>query len=96
MDQGYTRHYRKMWSNPLFEEKGKHFSRLEAGMDIINRLAAGIDRDGLKRGEFEASTRFLAKRWNWSKSKVERFMSDLQAGDDPVIKSLGHFAGQNK
>jgi DNA-binding MarR family transcriptional regulator len=46
------------------------------GQDIVMNLAKGTGRD---RGQFEASWRFLARRWNWSKSKVGRFLSTLRA-----------------
>jgi hypothetical protein len=43
MNRGYTLLRRKIWANPIPFEKGRQFSRLEAGLDIINILAAGMD-----------------------------------------------------
>lgn len=39
----------------------------------------------LQRGEMVFSQRFLALKWGWSKSRVERFMSDLR--DEGMIKT---------
>ena len=102
MESGYTRLYRKLWKNPVLNEPNKPFSRREAWLHLVNVQAQGIARNGLKRGEFEASIRYLARSWNWSKTKVERFMADLQNGESPMIMRLGqqtghfagHFAGQ--
>ena len=62
------------------------FSRREAFLDLVQRAAIEekvIPVNGgtitLKRGQVYASVRFLAKRWEWSKSKVERFIKDLQS-----------------
>ena len=87
-----------MWKHPLLVEKDQVFSRREAWWYLVNWCARGIAGDGLQRGEFVASTRELAREWRWSKSRVERFMLELQAGSDPMISrvrhSTGHRAGQ--
>jgi len=79
MQRGYTLLWRKIWANPLLCEPGRKFSRLEAWLYIINVLAAGVDdeKSGLKRGEFIASIRFLADRFNWSHGTTQRFMDQL-------------------
>jgi hypothetical protein len=41
---------------------------------------------GLMRGQFEASERFLSKRWNWTKTAVHRFLLALVEAD--MIKRL--------
>lgn len=79
MDRGYTLQWRKMWDNPVLKEPGRAFSRREAWMHITNVLANGTERNGLKRGEFEASYRYLARAWNWERTKVFRFMKQLEA-----------------
>jgi hypothetical protein len=55
--------WRKLRANPVLCEPGKKLSRLEARLHLTNVLAAGINGEaaGLKRGEFIASIRFLAK-----------------------------------
>jgi hypothetical protein len=81
MDLGYTLLHRKFWRNSILQEKGKPFSRREAWLYLTNVLARGIDdpETGLKRGEFEASYRFLAQTWNWETTKVFRFFKQLEA-----------------
>jgi hypothetical protein len=93
MRRGYIRLYRKIQDCEVLKEKNKRYSKLEAWIYLILSESQGIDGNGLKRGEFEVSIRYLAEKWRWSKSAVERFMADLQKGDDPMIKRLGHLAG---
>jgi hypothetical protein len=78
IDLGYTRFYRSMWNNPVLMEKGKRYSRLEAWWYLVNFQARGIDGNGLNRGEFSASYRFLAGAWNWSIDSVYRFIKTLE------------------
>jgi len=49
-----------------------------AWIDLIG-LAAWRDHGGLKRGQARASQRFLAARWNWHRSKVQRFLDELES-----------------
>ena len=81
MDLGYTLLHRKFWRNEILQEKGKPFSRREAWLYLTNVLARGTDdpETGLKRGEFEASYRFLAQTWNWETTRVFRFFKQLEA-----------------
>jgi hypothetical protein len=95
MERGYIRLWRKIDDCKELREPGKIYSKFEAWIDLLAYEAQGKDRNGLKRGEFEASTRYLARKWNWSKSKVERFLNDLQFSDDPMIKRVGQSAGQS-
>ena len=55
----------------------------------------------LDRGDLTFSQRFLAEKWGWSKSRVDRFMSDLR--DHGMIETRtkngaikGHAAGQGQ
>jgi hypothetical protein len=61
MNCGYTFLWRKTWTNPILQEKGKKFSRFEAWLHLTNVLATGADDPaaGLRRGEFRASVRRL-------------------------------------
>lgn len=77
-EKGYTFLWRKQFDNPFLMPKGHVFTRFEAWTDICNRLARGTDGDGLKRGEFKASARFLAKRWNWGRSTAADFLKELE------------------
>ena len=88
-------------------------SRLEAWLHLVNVVAAGTadEGSGIRRGEFCASARFLARAWNWPRTGVQRFLRDLRAakmiapvdagGDAKSAKTrlghlAGHFAGQTK
>ena len=98
MNRGYTLLWRKIWANPLLAEPGRKFSRLEAWLYIINVLAVGMDDDksGLKRGEFFASSRYLALKWNWPRTTAQRFFKELEASGmiARINTDLGHQAGQ--
>lgn len=93
MKRGYILYWRKMDDCKVLQEPGKRYSKKEAWIHLVAYEAQGVPRNGLHRGEFEVSYRYLAKKWNWSKSSVERFMKDLQDGSDPMIKRLGQSAG---
>jgi DNA-binding transcriptional regulator YhcF (GntR family) len=99
MRRGYTLLWRRIWANPLLVEPGKKFSRLEAWLYIINVLAAGIDDEesGIKRGEFCTSSRYLASKWNWPRTTVQRFFRELESAGmiTRINTELGHLAGQS-
>jgi len=104
MYRGYTCLHRKIWSNAVLAEPGKRFSRLEAWLYITNVLATGMDDQdaGLKRGEFVASIRFLAKAFNWSHPMAQRFVDQLLENSmimrvihqliRSAIQEAGHFS----
>lgn len=87
--KGYIKLHRKIWGHRFWKEK-RVFSRAEAWIDICLQ-ASGKDRtvedaEGrkvfLKRGQFLSSSRELAQRWKWSKSRVNRFLKLLQVGQE--------------
>jgi hypothetical protein len=78
MNRGYVLLWRSFWENRFLKEKGKSFSKREAWLYLFSNLANGIDRDGIPRGQFEASYRYLAKVWNWETTKVFRFIKELE------------------
>jgi hypothetical protein len=92
VNRGYTFLWRKTWANPVLQEKGKRFSRLEAWLYLTNVLATGIDDEasGLRRGEFSASVRRMAQIWNWSPTAVFRFLRLLE--ENQMISRLKHQA----
>jgi hypothetical protein len=79
MNRGYTCLWRKTWANPVLQENGKKFSRLEAWLYMTNVLAAGMDDEcsGVKRGELVVSVRQLARSFNWSHGMAQRFLALL-------------------
>ena len=58
-----------------------HMAQWKDGVRVVNGTIVE-----LPRGTFLASIRFLAKRWNWPKSKVHRYLELLQ---DPRINKIG-------
>ncbi len=76
----------------MLQEKEKRFSRFEAWLYLTNILATGIDDPdtGLRRGEFSASIRRMAKLWNWSPTAVFRFLRLLE--ENQMISRLKHQA----
>jgi hypothetical protein len=92
MNRGYTFLWRKSWANPVLQEKGKRFSRLEAWLYLTNVLATGTDIPdaGLSRGQFRVSVRRLAGRWNWSPVAAFRFLRLLE--ENRMIPRVKHSA----
>lgn len=90
--EGWVKTYRKIIQNDLW--KDKPFARGQAWIDMI-MLAGHKDTeflfDGcmlqLKRGEFVTSKRKLAERWGWSRSKVTKFLDELNSVQMCVAKS---------
>ena len=64
----------------LLEEElwtAEPFTKGQAWVDLIGR-ASYEDTELVKRGELLVSIRTLARRWQWSKGKVERFLKSLE------------------
>lgn len=80
-DGGYILLWRKFFEHRYWTKKRK-FSEAEAWVDMI-AMASFRDREilvgqtavKLARVEFLGSVRFLAKRWRWSKDRVQRFLA---------------------
>ena len=71
---------------------GEKFTRGQAWVDLVGhaRWKAGFirvrgQRIDLDRGELAWSERELAKRWKWSRGKVDRFLDELQ-DDERIIR----------
>ena len=82
--QGYISLHRKIMGNSLWNEKP--FDRARAWIDLImlaNYKEGFIRVRGvnvpLKRGQLGYSERTLSNRWGWSRGKVRRFFSELEA-----------------
>lgn len=79
MERGYIRLWRKIDDCRELQEPGKIYSKFEAWVDIVMNLARGTDNGDLKRGEFDASCRFLSRAWRWDLHKTHRFITALCA-----------------
>jgi hypothetical protein len=77
MDRGFVILWRKFWDDPDLKT-GEPFTPREAWLYLFSNLANGIERNGIPRGEFQVSERFLSKKWLWDKSKVHRFLVMLE------------------
>jgi hypothetical protein len=74
---GYIKLYRKIRQCKALQERGKVFSKEEAWIYIMLDLAQGVDDGEVRRGEFVASYRFMAKAWRWDVHKTYRFIACL-------------------
>ncbi len=90
-DRGIFRH-------PLFDD-GEPFSKREAWLWLIAEAAwksRCVNRNGallnLDRGDVAHSVRFMATAWNWSKSRVDRFL-DLLEREQMVSRKTGTGSG---
>lgn len=105
MSEGWICLHRGWRDNPLF--KGE-FSRADAWVWMIEAACWKPARTRIKgetvelqRGELSFSQRFLAEKWGWTKSRVDRFIADLRS--ENMIKtrskngaSAGQQAGQGQ
>lgn len=83
-DKGWISLHRKILENPLFTER-REFSKFEAWIDIllnVNHKEADviIKNEVIKcgRGQSLLSYESWGKRWNWSKSRVSRYLNFIQ------------------
>lgn len=91
MSVGYFKVNRKLFDNELWLKEP--FTRGQAWIDLIGLanhkegyiLVRGIKVE-LKRGDVGWSVLNLAKRWKWSRGKVNRFLKLLKTEEQIVIK----------
>ncbi len=83
-DEGWLPAYRRMFKSDHWLAPSGHCpaSRLHAWLDLC-QMATHKSRQtrhaALERGQLLVSVRTLGDRWAWSKSRVERFISELEA-----------------
>jgi len=105
---GFIALHRKVFDNPLLQDG----DRFRAWFWLVanacwkpTRTRIKGDTVELQRGELSFSQRFLADKWGWSKSRVDRFIADLR--DEGMIETrskigadcgatAGHKAGQGQ
>lgn len=83
MRVGWIKLHRKITEHPDY--LGETFTRMQAWIDLL--LTANY-RDGfirvrgiavpVKRGQIATSSLSLAKRWMWSRGKVQRYLNELE------------------
>lgn len=93
MSNGWIKVHRQIQTHWLYTEK-REFSPFEAWVDIllnVNHADAKVLIQGtlyeVKRGESINSLDTWAKRWNWGKSKVRRFLKTLENDKMIVLKN---------
>lgn len=76
---------RGIWDHPMFADEP--FTEREAWSWLIGEASfktrtrnVGGKIVQLERGQLAASVRFMAERWKWSKSRVDRFLKRLKTG----------------
>ena len=86
---GYIKLWRKITEKSDWPgNRRRPFTEFEARLDVYMNLARGTPEGHLKRGEFEASERFLARRWRWSKPKVHRWLQQMT--DEVELEKVNH------
>lgn len=83
MSEGWVTLHRKIQNNPLW--KSEPFTRGQAWVDLI-LLANHEDgfiyvrgnKISIKRGQVGWSQKKLSERWQWSRTKVRKFLKDLE------------------
>ena len=91
--QGWIMLHRKVRDHWLFTEK-RTFSKFEAWVDLLmevnhkdNKFMLGGELIEVKRGQTLTSIRQLCDRWNWSNTKVSKFLRTLEADGMLTLKS---------
>lgn len=87
---GWIKLYRKIFNNPLYFTEP--FTRSSAWIDLIllaNHKENYIIKRGIKvpvkRGQIGFGIDTLAKRWKWSRGKVERFLKLLE-NEEQIVR----------
>lgn len=90
-DGGVIALARSVWDHPVLT--GEPFTKREAWVWLISSAAwrrtnikGASGPIALTRGEFSFSVRFLAERWGWSKSRVDRFLDTL--ADQDMVRDV--------
>lgn len=83
-ENGFVPLSRKLFRNFLWKEE-RELSRFEAWLDMIQQAKFATETAmvegrclSVRRGDLVASVRYLAQRWRWSRSRVERFLNLLK------------------
>jgi hypothetical protein len=83
--KGHVKVARKLFATHPFWHESREFSRFEAWLDVIQlaafkdgtyRTVNGVHQLG--RGQFIASRRWLARRWNWTEKRVRVWLEQCQ------------------
>lgn len=91
-DCGYIMLHRSVWDHHLFS--GREFGELEAWLWMVSfaawkptKVRVGCKMVTLNRGDLSFSERFLAEKWQWSKTRVHRFLALLESENMIALNS---------
>jgi hypothetical protein len=94
--RGHIKISRKFFEDDAMWREPRRFSRAEAWIDCLQmaawkprRYAVGLDVEHLERGEFVVSVRYLAQRWQWSKSAIQRWFVAVQKAGRLAVQRQG-------
>jgi len=85
MDRGWFKH--EAFAEEPFTEREAWAWLIAAAAYRAHRRRVGSCVVDLDRGQLAASIRFLSERWQWHRSKVERFLKRLGAPDFAMIET---------
>lgn len=95
MHRGYIALWRRIEDHPFYKEP-REFSKYEAWLDILmsaqhckkpKQVIIGMNVFICNYGECLKSIKTWSRRWNWSRSKVFRFLKMLEKMEQVVCKS---------
>lgn len=76
MAKGWIKVHRTIWENKIW--LGEPFTKGQAWVDLL-LLADYEDSSNYKKGCVYKSVLFLSDRWQWSRGKTRRFLSQLES-----------------
>lgn len=90
-----------VFGNAEYSERDAWVWLIEAACWQPKRARVKGDMVALERGQMTFSVRFLAEKWGWSKSRVDRFLKRLSAENmistcSKIGTTAGHAAGQGQ
>lgn len=95
---GHVKISRKAYATDPWWNEPREFSKWEAWEDCIQMAAwkprsfvIGHSIEPLARGEFFASIRFLAERWQWGKNVVARWIEAAQKAGRLTVQREGQY-----
>ena len=94
MDEGYLGIFRKFFDHEFWREK-RRYSKAEAWIDLMQcaryseKPKTLLDKRGvyiLEYGDVYIYSRYLGERWEWSRSKVSKFLEYLEKRESITYK----------
>lgn len=88
-DNGYVLIHRKLMNDTMLWTNGEPFSKGQAWIDLI-MLIQHSNYKGTQRGSYSTSQMWLARRWGWTRGKVQRFLEQLIEQGNVTTNSTTH------